>query len=99
MLRAVFVRTLRSGVTYEQFKAAWVPEGTAGNYQARAWVSRNVANDRQVITIVEFDVPITEIGATVASLVRADARDRLSEIIESSELEAVFEDVFDETSL
>ncbi len=99
MLRAVFVRTLRSGVTYEQFKAAWVPEGTAGDYPAKSWVSRNVANDRQVITIVEFDVPLTEIAAAIASLVRSDARDRLSEIIESSELEAVFEDVFDETSL
>lgn len=97
MLRAVFVRTLRSGVTYEQFKAAWVPEGTAGDYPAKSWVSRNVANDRQVITIVEFDVPFTEIPTAVASLVRSDAR--LSEIIESSELEAVYEDVFDETSL
>lgn len=25
MLRAVFVRTLKPGVTYEQFKDAWVP--------------------------------------------------------------------------
>lgn len=99
MLRAVFVRTLKPGVTYDQFKAAWLPEGTAGDYPARTWVSRNIANDRQVITIVEFDVPVAEIPTTIASLIRRDARDRLSEIIETSELEAVFEDVFDETTL
>lgn len=99
MLRAVFVRTLKPGVTYEQFKAAWLPEGTAGDYPARTWVSRNVANDRQVITVVEFDVPVAEIATTIASLIRPDARDRLSEITATSELEAVFEDVFDETTL
>jgi len=46
MLRAVFVRTLKPGVTYEQFKDAWVPEGLSGSYPAKARVARNVANDR-----------------------------------------------------
>jgi len=39
MLRAVFVRTLKAGVTYEQFKEAWVPEDMDG-YLAKVSVSQ-----------------------------------------------------------
>src|SRR6266567_72606 len=73
MLRAVFVRTLKPGVTYEQFKDAWVPEGLSGSYPAKARVARNVANDRQVITIIEIDVPPAEFRSASASLTRPDS--------------------------
>ena len=99
MLRAVFVRTLKSGVTYEQFKDAWVPEGTSGDYPVAVRVSRNVANDRQVITIVEVDVPFAEFETASAALTRPDARQRLAEIVEVTDLEGLYEDVFDESSL
>jgi hypothetical protein len=66
----VLVRTLKPGVTYEQLKDAWVPEGTAGRYPARVRVARNVANDSQVITILELDVPVSEFKAASA---RVDA--------------------------
>ncbi len=46
MLRAVFVRTLKPGVTYEQFKEAWVPEDIGGDYPVKTRVSRNISNDR-----------------------------------------------------
>ncbi len=94
MLRAVFVRTLRPGVTYEQFRDAWVPEGIAGGYPARTSVGRNVANDRQVITILELDVSIEEFGTIADSLTRPDARERLGEIVETTELEGVYHEVF-----
>ena len=74
MLRAVFARTLKPGVTYEQFKDAWVPEGMEGAYPARARVARNLADDRQVITIIELDVPADELKASSASLVRGRTR-------------------------
>ena len=99
MLRAVFVRTLKPGVTYQQFKEAWVPEGLDGDYPATARVGRNVANERQVITIIELDVPVGELNAASASLTRPDALERLGEIVETTEVEAVYEDVFDERSL
>jgi hypothetical protein len=38
----------------EQFVDAWMPQGQEGGYPARVSVSRNVANDRQVITILEL---------------------------------------------
>lgn len=98
MLRAVFVRTLKSGVTYEQFKDAWVPGRVDADYPARASVGRNVSNDRQVITILELEMSVEEFGAIAASLTRPDALERLGEIVETTELEGLYEDVFELTS-
>ena len=94
MLHAVFVRTLRPGVTYEQFKDAWMPEHVEGHYLARASVGRNVSNDRQVITILELDVSAEEFVAVAGSLTRPDAPGRLEVIVATTELEGVYEDVF-----
>jgi len=94
MLHAVFVRTLRPGVTYEQFKDAWLPEHVEGHYPARTSVGRNVSNDRQVITILELDVSSDEFVAVAGSLTRPDAPGRLDEIVATTELEGVYEDVF-----
>jgi hypothetical protein len=99
MLRAVFVRTLKPGVSYEQFKDAWVPEGLSGPYPATARVARNLANDRQVITIIELDVPAAGFSAASSALTRPDALARLAEIVDSTELEGVYEDIFDEKTL
>ncbi len=99
MLRAVFVRTLKPGVTYEQFKDAWLPEGIHGRYPTTARVARSIADDRQVITIIELDVPPAEFKTASASLTRSDAAERLDEIVASTQLQGVFEDVFDEVSL
>ncbi|MGH8932458.1 MAG: hypothetical protein ACRDZO_17990 [Egibacteraceae bacterium] len=99
MLRAVFVRTLKSGVTYDQFRAAWAPVERTGTYPARVRVARNVADDRQVVTIVELDVPLSEFEAVRSSLTRPDALERLAGVIESTELEGLYEDVFDESAL
>ncbi len=98
MLRAVFVRTLKPGVTYEQFKDAWVPEDIDAGYPARTSVGRNVSNDRQVITILELNVSVEEFAAIVDSLTRTDARERLSEIVETTELEGIYEEVLGPTS-
>lgn len=95
MLRAVFVRTLKPGVTYEQFMDAWMPQGRKGEYPARASVSRNVANDRQVITILELDMTMAEFEAGRGALTRPDALARLSEIVATTELMGTYEEVFD----
>lgn len=99
MLRAVFVRTLKPGVTYQEFKNAWLPEGLVGSYPATARVARNVADERQVITIIELDVPPSEFRAASSALTHPDALARLAEIVETTQLEGVYEDVFDEVSL
>ena len=99
MLRAVFVRTLKPGVTYEQFRDAWLPDGLDDRYPTTARVARNLADDRQVITIIELDVPAAEFASASASLTHPDSRRRLEKIVESTQLQAVYEDVFDELSL
>ncbi|MCA2229389.1 hypothetical protein [Nonomuraea aurantiaca] len=98
MLRAVFVRTLKAGVTYDQFKEAWVPEETDG-YPAKVSVSRNVADDRQVITVLELDMSLAEFEDKRAALTRPDALERLAEIVETTDLQGLYEDVFDEGDL
>lgn len=99
MLRAVFVRTLKAGVSYEQFKDAWAPLDTGAAYPAVVRVAANVTNDRQVMTVIELDMPADEFEQARPTLTRPDARERLAEIIESTQLEGLFEDVFDESSL
>ncbi|MDR8412393.1 hypothetical protein MTP10_27140 [Nonomuraea sp. 3-1Str] len=99
MLRAVFVRTLKVGVTYEQFKNAWVPEDMDGGYPAKVSVARNVADDRQVITVLELDMSLAEFENKRAVLTRPDALERLAEIVDTTELEGLYEDVFDDRDL
>lgn len=94
MLRAVFVRTLKAGVTYEQFRNAWVPEEMDG-YPAKVSVSRNLADDRQVITVLELDMSLAEFEDQRTALTRPDALDRLAEIVDTTELEGLYEEVFD----
>ncbi len=99
MLRAVFVRTLKPGVTFEQFMDSWVPESLESTYPARVSVARNVANDRQVITTLELDMSMEEFTAVRASLTRPDALERLAEIVDTTQLEGLYEDVFDGSDL
>ncbi|MGN9844240.1 hypothetical protein ACTMTI_39565 [Nonomuraea sp. H19] len=98
MLRAVFVRTLKAGVTYEQFKDAWVPEDMDG-YPAKVSVSRDVADDRQVITVLELDMSPAEFEDKQAALTRSDALERLAEIVHTTELVGLYEEVFDDSAL
>ncbi|MEV0613501.1 hypothetical protein AB0I81_09265 [Nonomuraea sp. NPDC050404] len=98
MLRAVFVRTLKAGVTYERFKQAWVPEELDG-YPAKVSVSRSLADDRQVITVLELDMSLAEFEGKRGALTRPDALERLAEIVETTELEGLYEEVFNDRNL
>ncbi|KPC61828.1 hypothetical protein [Streptomyces chattanoogensis] len=97
MLRAVFVRTLKPGVTYEQFKDAWWPEGN-DKYPVPVNIARNTADDRQVVTILHLDMSLAEFEERRASLTRPDALERLAELVESTDLVGVFEDVCEEAA-
>jgi hypothetical protein len=83
---------------YQQFVDAWMPQGQEGGYPARVSVSRNVANDRQVITILELDMTLTGFEARRAALTCPDAPDRLREIVATTELVGINEEVFDGTA-
>ncbi len=81
------------GVSYEQFRDAWAPENDDDAYPAVVSVGRSVTNDRQVITILEVDVAPEKFASVAGSLTRPDALQRLAEIVESTELEGVYEQV------
>jgi len=98
VLRAVFVRTLKPSVTYEQFHDAWAAQDAPSAHSARVEVSRNVADDRQVLTTVELDVPVEEFAAATTALTHPDALKRLAEIVERTDLEGLYEDLPGEPS-
>ncbi len=56
MLYAVLVRTLREGVTYEDFRRSWLPDRSYGT-PVQVTTARRVDNPREVITIGQVDLP------------------------------------------
>jgi hypothetical protein len=93
VLRAVFARTLKPGVTDEEFIRAWLPPDlTTDSYPSGVSISHNITDQRQIISIFEVDTNPQDFPAVLASLVHPDSAARLAEIVESTQLEAVFED-------
>jgi hypothetical protein len=93
MLRAVFARTLKPGVTDEEFIRAWLPPGlTTDSYPSGVSISHNLTDQRQIISIFEVDTTPRDFPEVLAALVHPDSAARLAELVESTQLEAVFED-------
>ncbi len=61
-------------------------------------VGRGVDDPRQVLTIMELDVTMDQFVAIAPSLTRPDALDNVRDLVESTELEGVYEGVFDPAS-
>lgn len=93
MLRVTYVRTLKPDVTDEQFIDAWMPPGlTVESYPACVTISHSLADERQIISIFEVDVPGEHFVSALPALVHPDSARRLSKIVESTQLEAAYED-------
>jgi hypothetical protein len=90
MIIAVFARRLRPGVSVDRFVSAWAPE-RAGPYPAGADVAVDPADDRRILTVIRFDGSMAEFRAAIPRLVHPDSRARLAELVESTELEGVYE--------
>jgi hypothetical protein len=90
MIIAVFARRLRPGVSLDRFVSAWAPEGE-GPYPAGVEVALDPADDRRVLTVIRFDGAMPEFQAAVPRLVHPESRARLAELVESTELEGVYE--------
>jgi hypothetical protein len=94
MLRATYVRTLKPGITDEQFIDAWMPRGlTLDSYPARVTISRSLTEERQIISTFELDMPADRLADALPTLVHPDSAQRLAEIVESTQLEAVYKDM------
>ena len=91
MLRAVYVRTLKDGVTDDQYVDAWMPEGTAReDYPARVSVSHSTVDERQTVTVFEFDGDPEHVLDALGPLVRPAWRDRVAEVIEGTDVETIY---------
>jgi hypothetical protein len=93
MLRAVYVRTLKPGVTDDEYAAAWMPEGVSREeYPAEVRISHSTTNERQTITTFAVDVPAEDLLDALGALVHPDWRERVAEVVESTEIETIFTD-------
>ncbi len=91
MLRAVYVRNLKDGVTDDQYVDAWMPEGTAReDYKARVSVSHSTVHERQTVTVFEFEGDPDHVLDALGELVRPDWRDRIAEVVDDTEVETIF---------
>ena len=91
MLRAVYVRTLKPGVSDDDYIAAWMPEGvTKESYQALVHIAHATTNERQTVTTFELDVPVENVIDALGALVRPDWRDRVAEVVEGTDVETIF---------
>jgi hypothetical protein len=100
MFVAVFVRRLREGKTYEDFLDAWYPDQGFGFGGRGPITARSVEDEREILTIGFVDLPsresLSEAMARVAAR-EAVRHQRLDEVIESTSLRAIYEqlDEFD----
>lgn len=92
MIVAVFSRVLRPEATLSDLVDAWKPT-TGEKYPADVEVAVDPVSDRRVVTIIRFDGSMEQFTEAMPRLVRSDSVERLNDIVESTDLEAVYETV------
>lgn len=94
---SVFVRRLREGKTYDDFKAAWYPEAGFG-VPTRVLNGVRLDDEREILSIGVVDPAgqsLEEIGARIAAA-EAKRHDAIADVLESTELRAVYRLVDDQ---
>lgn len=89
MIIAAYARTLRPGVSLDQFISAWMPEAKEP-YPARWEVAVDPTDDRRVLTLVRFDGTLSELQNAMPRLVHPESPARLDSVVESTELAAIY---------
>jgi hypothetical protein len=106
MLVSILVRRLRPGVTFEQFKEAWMADpgwmSAPGHIGApvRVTHARRIDDDREIISyaILDLIVPqLLEVGARMAAGEQA-RHERINDLIESTVVKGIYQ-IIDETEL
>jgi hypothetical protein len=94
MYISALARTLRPGITYRDFVDAWYPERGFGIAGRGPYSARNVANEREILTIGFLD--LSEPQALEEALERVAQQEavrhaRIDEVIESTQLRGIYE--------
>lgn len=90
MIVAVFARRVRPGVSVDDFVAAWAPDN-GQPYPAGVEVGVDPADDCRILTIIRFDGDMQAFQAAMPRLIHPKSHQRLAELVESTELESVYE--------
>ena len=92
MIAAVFIRRLKKGVTFEQFERAWEAEAGYG-VPARVINAVSLEDPRRVLSIGFVAIPAEAMDAIAGRAGKQDEarHNRIDEVIESTELRAMFE--------
>ena len=91
MLRAIYVRKLKDGVSDDDYIAAWMPEGVSReDYPAKVTVSHSTVDERETVTVFEFEGDAENVLDALGDLVRPDWRDRVAEVVEGTSVETIF---------
>jgi hypothetical protein len=104
MLIAVFRRRLKEGKTYEDFHEAWFPEeGSFAEHfgiPGRLINARRLDDKREILSIGLMDIEAAEMGPLLERVGAGEERrhDRIADVIESTELRAFYEVVFEAES-
>jgi hypothetical protein len=92
MIVAVFVRKLKPGVTFEEFERAWEADQGYG-VPARVFNAVSLEDPREVLSVGFVGVPAEAMEAMAPSAAEHDRgrHERIDEVIESTELKAMYE--------
>ena len=91
MVGVVFVRRLRDGKTYEDFREAWYPEVGFG-VPSRVLSGPSLFEQRDVVTVGFVDADVADLEDLGGRLAAQEAKrhDRIAEVVESTELRTFF---------
>lgn len=94
MFISVLVRRLKPGKTYDDFIDAWYPDKGFGFSGRGPFIARNIEDHREILTTGFIDIPDREqLGAAMERVAAQEAvrHDRISEVIESTTVNAIYE--------
>lgn len=97
MIVSVIVRRLRQGSTFEDFRAAWYPNRGFG-VPSRVVNAVRLDDPREILSIGFLDVVPDDLDQLAADIAAAEAKRhyRIEQVIESTEVRAIYQIVDDE---
>lgn len=102
MILAIFVRRLRPGVSFSEFKEAWVAEPNHFGRPVRVSHAQRLDDDREIVSYALIDATQSEVQEALRIpevARREDARhSRIDQVIERTVLNGLYE-VADTTAL
>jgi hypothetical protein len=92
MVCAVFVRRLREGVSFEDFRGAWEPEGGFG-VPTTVWHARRLDDEREILSVGLVDVELADAAALMERVGAAEARrhESIEGVIEATTFRGLYE--------